>query len=132
MSQASSQPLTAVTIKSRVLRGSASSGAVCGSINCRATRARVLFVDPCSPWMARTGYGPAGRSAAAIQPISRWKSDSTRLTNGRKSAIEPSRLGTGNGKSPCGRRKLTLGFSTTDHPLAQILMACPVGSPRSR
>jgi hypothetical protein len=50
--------LTAVNIRSRVLRGSASKGAVCGSINWRITFASVLLADPCSPWMTRIGYGP--------------------------------------------------------------------------
>ena len=89
-----------------LLRGSARSGAVLGSISARIIAEKVDFAEPCSPERTNTGYGPVSRNVASSQATIRAKVLS--LETFRQSfsmLIDPPLSGMGMGCIPAARRK---------------------------
>ena len=106
----------------RALRGeSARTGAALGSMSAFSSLERTVLAEPCSPDIARRGYGPPARNAASSQATTNTKSFRlARLRNELRVSIDPPRSGTGSGNIPAGRRKRTSGDPITRHPSGPI------------
>jgi hypothetical protein len=112
---------------SRSSRGSPLTGATFGSTSPRSIFDRTVLADPCSPEMAKTGYGPLGRSAAKSRETTRTKSFwLDRLNKQVSSSSDPPRCGSGSGRRPVLRWKRTGGQRTTRHPSGPISYGTPV------
>src|SRR6266540_2130739 len=111
---------------SRSLRGSARTGATLGSISARKSFESTVLADPCSPAIAKIGYGPPARSAPNNHATTSTKSFSlARFKNGASASIDPPRSGSGSGCMLGLRRNLTGGSLAIRHPLAPISIATP-------
>src|SRR5258708_38980943 len=90
-------------MRSRSSRASARTGAALGSISALSSFERTVFVEPCSPDIASTGYGPRDRSVASSHiTVNTSSMRLFRLRRGTTASIDPPAYGNGSGSMPAG------------------------------